>query len=180
MYLDIIDRFTSSVNAGDNPTLPENNGGVSIQTFYSPQCGKSNINNHSLVSVIEYLNIKVIIPGDNESSSWKELLQNEYFVTAISNADIFMASHHGRESGYYAELFEHFKPDLVIVSDGSATSTSVTNKYSQIAKGWKVFKRSDNSSEIRHCLTTRSDGTVTIKIGKNAGTDKCYQNVTID
>lgn len=179
-YLDINDRFNTPVKDHENPVLPENNGGVTLQFFSSPNCGKANINNHSLVCIVEYLNIKVIIPGDNETPSWKELLKNNDFLTAIKNADIFVASHHGRESGYYAELFDHFKPDLVIISDGAATKTSVTDKYTKIAKGWTVYKRSDGSSEKRYCLTTRTDGTVVIKIGNDDDTDKRFMNVTIN
>lgn len=178
-YIEINNRYNMPVSAGDNPTLPENNGNVSIKTFIPYECGHSNINNHSVVTVIEYLGIKVIIPGDNESPSWKELLEDSSFVDAIKDACIFVASHHGRESGYYSDLFDNFKPDLTIVSDGPEGETSVTSKYTNVAKGWTVYKRSDNTSSKRYCLTTRKDGTIVIKIGKNSDNGK-YMNVTVD
>lgn len=177
-YLEINTRYNTPVSDEERPLLAKNNGGVNMQTFIPKECGHSNINNHSVVTVIEYLGIKVIIPGDNESASWKELLENKSFVESIKNADIFVASHHGRESGYYNDLFENFKPDLVIISDGPEGETSVTGKYSQKANGWNVFKRSDNTSEKRYCLTTRNDGVIIIKIGQN-GQGK-YMNVTRD
>ncbi|KNZ68182.1 hypothetical protein Tfer_3284 [Thermincola ferriacetica] len=177
-YLEINDRFNLTIKDEDNPELPENNGGVKFHCFTPTNCGKSNINNHSIVTVIEYLGVKVIIPGDNESASWKELLENSSFVKAISNANILVASHHGRDSGYCEEIFEHFTPDLVIVSDDEETDTSVTDKYTKKANGWTVFKRSDRSSKKRYCLTTRNDGEILIKIGKDSN-GKVFMNVSI-
>lgn len=177
-YIEINNRYNTPVQSIENPTLPENNGGVKFSSFTSSVCPTSNINNHSIVTIIEYLGIKVIIPGDNGSTSWKELLSNNSFKNEISGTDIFVASHHGRESGYYSELFEYFTPHLVIVSDGAATDTSVTDKYSKVAKGWTVFRRSDKSSQIRKCVTTRKDGTIEINIYKS--TENNIMNVTID
>lgn len=119
-----------------------------------------------------------LIPGDNEAASWKELLEKPSFIKAINDTDIFVASHHGRESGYYSELFKYFNPKLVIVSDGPEVETSVTDKYSKIASGWNIYKRSENEKipHERKCLTTRKDGRLIIKVGKdNNGT---FMNVT--
>ena len=133
-----------------------------------------------MVVLIEYLGKKILIPGDNESASWKELLDRKDFVDAIRNTDIFIASHHGRESGYYSELFDYFTPKLVVISDGNAKETSVTNKYSNVASGWYVHSRRgyDNKPQLRKCLTTRKDGTIVVKVGKNK--ENPYINVTIE
>lgn len=161
-YLEINARYTYPVSDSENPILPENNGGAKFYTFIPTNCGTSNINNHSVVTIIEYLGVKVVIPGDNGPPSWKELLEKSDFITALKNADIFVASHHGRESGYCSKLFKHFKPDLVIVSDGRFCDTSAVDRYSKLAKGWKVHKRS-GGSEKRYCLTTRADGEILIR-----------------
>lgn len=179
-YLEIDKRYNTPVSDGEKPTSAENNGGVSIKTFIPTECGVSNINNHSVVTVIEYLGVKVLIPGDNESASWKELLNDQDFANTIKNTNIFIASHHGRESGYYSDLFKHFSPELAIISDGPYVETSATDRYSKIAKGWKVYKRSEgeNTPFDRKCLTTRKDGTIVIKVGKN--TDGTFMNVTTE
>lgn len=179
-YIEISERYSLPVSEDEDIKLPKNNGGVNIKTFIPNQCGHSNINNHSAVTIIEYLDLKVVIPGDNESASWKELLKDNSFVNAIKNTNVFIASHHGRESGYYSDLFDNFTPYLVIISDGPKGETSVTEKYEQKAKGWTVYKRSDNSSEKRYCLTTRKDGVIVIKIGKCHDDSNNYLNVTIN
>lgn len=146
--------------------LPENTGGVSIETFFPTSCSASNINNHSGVVVISYAESTVIIPGDNESASWKELLANKSFVASIKNADILVAPHHGRDSGYYDELFDHFSPYLTIISDGRFCDTSATDRYGAVTKGWKVHYRNGKSEE-RKCLTTRNDGYIVVDLGYN-------------
>lgn len=179
-YLDINQRYSVPVEDYENPGIAENNGGVTINTFVPSKCETSNINNHSIVVLIEYLGVKILVPGDNEAVSWKELLERKDFLDAIKNIDVFVASHHGRESGYYSELFKHFSPELVIVSDGTVQETSVTDKYSKNAKGWNVYKRSENEKYAykRQCVTTRNDGTIIVKVGLNQ--QKVYMNVTID
>lgn len=179
-YLEINRNYSSPVEDSENPKFGQNNGGVNIETFIPTKCGTSNINNHSVVTIIEYLGAKILIPGDNEAASWKELLEKPSFIKAIKDTDIFVASHHGRESGYYSELFNYFNPKLVIVSDGSEVETSVTNKYSKIASGWNIYKRSENEKipHERKCLTTRKDGTLIIKVGKD--NNRTFMNVTTD
>lgn len=177
-YFKINDRYDTPVSSEDSPKNPSNTGGASIQTFHPTECGSSNINNHSIVTVVEYLGVKFLIPGDNEPPSWKELLEDESFVEAIRGTDIFLASHHGRESGYHADLFDHFTPKLVIVSDGRFGDTSATDRYSDVAEGWTVHSRSGGSSK-RYCVTTRQDGVITVKVGTGTE-DKTYLEVTID
>lgn len=177
-YFEIDKRYSQPVSSDEDPRQPENNGGVRIQIFMSPECGTSEINNHSIVSVIQYKGVKILLPGDNESGSWKMLLEKPEFVRAIANTNIFIASHHGRESGYCAELFQHFKPQLTIISDGPVQETSVTEKYSQHTTGFPVYSRNEGAyaNQIRRkCLTTRKDGTIIITVD-----DGGYTEVTIE
>jgi beta-lactamase superfamily II metal-dependent hydrolase len=176
-YFDMSERYSYVLSDGENVSLPENNGGVIIKCFYSPDCGVSNINNHSLVIYIEYEGSAVMIPGDNEPASWNKLLEQPDFLEAIKKTDIFMASHHGRESGYSSDLFFE-KPSLCVVSDGRVQSTDATSRYSHHAEGWQIHHRNGKASEERFCLTTRSDGAVDIAIGK--GSNGRFLAVTVD
>ncbi|MFK5893114.1 MAG: MBL fold metallo-hydrolase [Pseudomonadota bacterium] len=174
-YSDKLDYYFDMSNnkfihpISDNELIgnPNISGGVKITRHYTSTCGTSNINNHSGVVVFEYHGVKVIIPGDNEPPSWKALLEQSAFVEATKNAHIFLASHHGRESGYYSELFKTIAPKLCIVSDGRKQNTDAVSRYSYHAEGWPVVNNSDGKSEVRKCLTTRTDGYVKIEIGKN-------------
>lgn len=165
-YFILSDSYSQSVNQGSSVFDPENNGGVKILTFSTPDCGKSNINNHSIVTIIEYCGSKVVIPGDNESSSWSKLLENSEFVKAISGMSVFVASHHGRESGFCSDVFKNNKPKISIVSDGRKVDTDATSRYSSVSTGWSVYDPNGNK-EIRKCLTTRNDGSIEVLIGSN-------------
>jgi len=106
-----------------------------------------------------------VIPGDNESPSWKELLWRPDFVAAIKGADVLLAAHHGRDAGFCPELFEVMgKPRLVMISDGRFGDTSATSRYSSQATGWTVYDAA-GLQDSRKCLTTRCDGHITVKLG---------------
>jgi len=175
-YFEIDEKYTKDVPESENPRLPANNGGVNIEVFTPTSCSTSNINNHSIVTVLSYAESKVILTGDNEPPSWKELLGKASFVNSKKGADILLAPHHGRDSGFYKELFDHFSPYLTVISDGRWCDTSATDRYDDVTKGWKVYYRS-GGEEKRYCLTTRNDGYVVVKLGYNPG-KKPYIHVT--
>ena len=164
-YREINNRFNASVNPTLNPEIPANNGGVTIERFHPTQCPTSNINNHSVVTIISYLGVKILSPGDNESSSWEELLNMPEFRQAIAGTNILVAAHHGRESGFYAGLFSYLTPFITIVSDGRAQDTNASSRYSAVSQGWNVKRRSTGEREKRYCLTTRTDGSIEVEVG---------------
>lgn len=176
-YLEIDKRYNEPVV--NSPLLAENNGGVDCKIFMPTECDHSNINNHSLVTIITHAGLRILLPGDNEPESWQELLSNSEFREAIRGTDIFLASHHGRDSGYHADLFSYFTPKLVVISDGRHCDNSATARYSQIASGWKVHSRS-GPDEVRKCVTTSSDGDIIIEIGINEASDRPFLSVTVD
>jgi len=166
-YFEIDNRYSSPVSPEADPTLPANNGGVKMQQFVTSSCSTSNINNHSIVTVLSYAGSKVVLSGDNEMPSWKELLEKEEFREAVKGADILLAPHHGRDSGFCPELFECFRPWLTIISDGQFCDTSATDRYGKISRGWTVHHK-DGQEEKRYCVTTRNDGVITVKLGYDA------------
>ncbi|MBZ0154908.1 MAG: MBL fold metallo-hydrolase [Alphaproteobacteria bacterium] len=180
-YFDMSDRYNSPVKDGELVGDPKVTGGVTIKQFASRNCGTSNINNHSGVVVFEYLGVRVVVPGDNEAASWKELLKKTDFVNMISDTYVFMASHHGRQSGYCLELFSALNdgaPRLCVISDAGVQDTDATQRYSCHAEGWAVDSRSTLKRENRNCVTTRTDGAIEIEVGSNlSGT---YLSVTTD
>jgi len=177
-YLEISKRYNSPVTPSNNPFLEGSNGGVQIQTFAPTSCSTSNLNNHSIVTVISYAQSKMIIPGDNEPPSWEELLKRTDFLAAIKGTDILLAPHHGRSSGFSSALFEYISPRLTIISDGPFGDTSATSRYAQQTQGWTVQKR-NGGQEIRKCVTMRNDGVIVVKFGENPHR-KPYIQVTID
>lgn len=172
-YCEINNRYSSPISSTspDSTTNPENWGGVEIQSFTPTSCNQNNFNNHSIISVFKYANMKIVIPGDNEKCSFDELLEYESFVSAISDADVLLAPHHGRESGFHADFVKLVNPRITVVSDGRFCDTSANPRYTAASRGWTVHK-SDGSSRKRKCLTTASDGEVVVHFGYDINNDR--------
>ena len=158
-YIDLERKYRTSFPLNESPFNPENNGGVKVQTFSQSSTAISNLNNRSVVSVVEYLGSKVLLTGDAEPAAFRVLMENRLFCDALNGVDILVVPHHGRESGYCAELFDYFTPQVCVVSDGEVQETDATSKYSAVASGVTVRNRNSGLIERgRKCLTTRSDG----------------------
>lgn len=134
----------------------------------------SNLNNWSILTVVEYLDWKFVIPGDNESASFKELFNIPGFVDAISDAEILLAPHHGRQNGFDNEFMEYVQPDVVIISDSQYHQTSVPEYYRKYADGYDCYNRNSGNYNVRKVLSTHNDGVILLKCGIDKN-DKCYR-----
>lgn len=172
-YLSYEAKFRSPISWDWSPFNPSNNGRVKVQTFSQSTTAVSNLNNRSIVSVVEYLGFKVLLPGDAEPAAFRVLMQDPSFCNALRGVNIMVVPHHGRESGYCAELFDYFAPQVCIVSDGEVQDTDATEKYSTRASGVNVLNRNSRQIECgRKCLTTRTDGAMRFSIYNDSATDK--------
>ena len=163
-YIATDKRYNQPSTVETDLSIPSNFGGVHFQLFTPVTPPRTNINNHSIVTVMTYQGVKFLMPGDNEPPSWNELLARPEFVTAIKGTHVLVAPHHGRESGYHAPLFKIINPLLTIISDGRFVDTSATSRYSTQSKGWKVSRRNGNPQLERKCVTTRNDGAIDIVV----------------
>ncbi|HEC91826.1 MAG TPA: MBL fold metallo-hydrolase [Candidatus Atribacteria bacterium] len=165
-YFEIDRRYDYPVSEDNDPSNPDNYGGLIIRGFGPRSCSTSNINNHSIVKVISYAGIRVVFTGDNESCSFNELLEDTEFRTSVRDADILLAPHHGRESGHHNDFVSLVNPRLTVISDGRFCDSSATSRYSEKSRGWRVHKRG-GGSEVRYCVTTRNDGVIVASFGIN-------------
>lgn len=164
-YFQFSEGYTTDITGTYRDTSNANNyGGVSFQFFSTPTLPKNNLNNHSIITVLQYLGGKIIIPGDNECASLNLLMEQEIFKNAIKDCDILIAPHHGRESACHAEFLKHANPSVSIISDGSVCDTSANSRYSAGSRGWTVYKRGTSIGSNRRLLTTNSDGEVYVTI----------------
>lgn len=82
-YFEINDRY-NLVIPDDSPDLtrnPLNWGGLVIKSYSPTNCPQNNINNHSIVMYFEFGGISAVVPGDNESISWEEIMAPDGFFT---------------------------------------------------------------------------------------------------
>lgn len=167
-YVEVCDRYSSSIELTDpnTPLRVNNYDGLDMQFFSTTVCSHDNFNNFSIITVFTLANCKVVVCGDNEKVSFDELMKQNSFKSAVANADVLVAPHHGRESGYHDEFVKLANPRITIISDTNYSEASASKKYTDASRGWKVWKR-DGSSETRDCLTTRNDGDIQVTFGES-------------
>jgi len=121
------------------------------------------INNRSIVTIITYnspegYRWKLLIAGDNEANGWEALLAKPDFRAEIAETDFFIASNHGLESGFSADLFKAMgKPIANIISTRSGADR-VDPRYRKNGQGVKF---PDGS---RTHFVTREDGNITVEM----------------
>lgn len=163
-YFEINERYTYPVSPENDTSNPDNYGGLMIKGFSPTKCSTSNINNRSIIEVISFAGKKIFFTGDNEECSFNELLESPDFRETIKNADILLATHHGRKNGFHSEFVNLVNPKLTVISDGRFCDTSATDRYSQKSRGMIVQKR-NGDKEKRYCVTTRNDGVIVVEFG---------------
>jgi beta-lactamase superfamily II metal-dependent hydrolase len=150
--IEMLGSYTSPV------TNPPDYGYLQYEIFFNHYPLFQDTNNLSQVLFLEYPGVSMIFPGDLEKAGWKSLLRNVSFRERLAKVNIFVASHHGRESGYLENIFEYCEPNIVIISDEAKQYETQEMDYGFHAKGvpW-------DSGGARFVLTTRNDGMISIK-----------------
>lgn len=141
--------------------------GVTCATFCNGFQTFSDTNNLSMATFIKYAGFKILFPGDLEKAGWKELLKNPAFVAELRLTDVLVASHHGRESGFCEEIFNYFRPQVVVISD-----TGIKYETQETVPDYREVVKSPDGIAVtckdelrwRHVLTTRRDGDVIFRV----------------
>ncbi len=152
--LEMIDSYTEEVsNAQLEPP------GVRVWTFYNDYPTFTDTNNLSLLTFLDVGSVSFVLPGDLKRTGWLALLANAQVCQLLEQVNVFVASHHGRESGYCREVFDHCRPSLVVMSDGPVEydTQRMASTYGQHATG-EWFNGGGDREEWRKVVTTRNDG----------------------
>ena len=133
------DNYNSPISWEVDPTNPEYNGGVQITRFSPDVVGdeKNDINNYSIIEVLEYGGFKIVLTGDNPSAKLQEMLKGSDFIRDVSRATILLAPHHGRDSDFCKEFVEVVNPTLTVFSDKPIvhdTQAHAAQKYYNVTR----------------------------------------------
>lgn len=163
---DDMERFLAMHAGFNGAAVPFDDamGGVKCTTFCNQFPQFADTNNLSMATFIEYAGVKMLFPGDLEKAGWKAMLQDPAFVAKLKLTDIFVASHHGRENGFCSEIFNHFTPQAVVISD-----KPIAHETQQMVPDYRAVVNSNgvpvtNLPNRRHVLTTRKDGDILFKV----------------
>ncbi len=158
--LDMMEGYTVL----ETPPLPPQYQNLEYDTYCNFYPVFDDTNNLSLVLFLHTPGLSIVFPGDLEKAGWKALLAQVAFQAQLARVNVFVASHHGRESGYEPEVFTLCKPDIVIISDEAKQFDTQETNYAQHARGIRW-----NQTEVRKVLTTRRDGLLTITAPGGSG-----------
>lgn len=155
------ERYVSACSTFNLPVdepFSQHMGGITATMFWNPYPVFTDTNNLSLVIFIKYANFKILFPGDLEKAGWQALLQRADFRSELVGTDVLVASHHGRESGYCADIFNYFTPSAVVISDKPIEheTQKIVPDYRKVVRDQGV--RVSTTMKDRHVLTTRRDG----------------------
>ena len=155
--LEMMRTYTSPVK--EYPEFP----GVTYKTFYNVYKSEfDDTNNISLVTFLYCNDCCFLIPGDVETTGWRTLLQKHGFKKELEKVNYFIASHHGRESGYCREVFNYCQPMAFIFSDSEVkcATQEMADIYRAHASGTQF------NDKTRYVLSTRKDGSILFEIQK--------------
>jgi hypothetical protein len=140
-------------------------GSMRVWGYYNPYMPgvMDATNDLSLLLFIQYGAFKIAFSGDLENSGWRQMLCNPRICRDLAGTSVFVASHHGRKSGQCADIFNWFRPQIIVFSDDD-------KKYeSQETDGWYAERCTgailiENPTQRRYFMTTRNDGSMQIDV----------------
>jgi beta-lactamase superfamily II metal-dependent hydrolase len=162
-FLNIHQTYIGNVTDPFNTSM----GGITATCFWNTYPRFQDTNNLSLTVFIQYGNFKILFPGDLEKIGWEGLLEQPNFVRMLPDTDVLVASHHGRESGFCSDIFNHFTPSAVVISDKPIQHETqrMVPDYRAVVRDKGV--RIATTMKDRHVLTTRRDGSITFFVDQN-------------
>ena len=151
----MIDSFTGGVT----PEQLEP-AGLKVWVFHNNYPTFTDTNNLSLLTFLDVGAVSFVLGGDLERAGWLALLRNPHVRGLLKRADVFVASHHGRESGYCPEVFGYRKPPLIVMSDGPIQHDTqrTASIYARHALG--ALFTTPSGQETRKVVITRKDGNI--------------------
>ena len=149
-----------------HPNTPVDYAGVELTTFCNSYPEFTDTNNLSVVSFLQYGGSSICVTGDLEREGWESLLLRSDFREHLHSVNIFIASHHGRISGYCEKVFDYCNPAIILISDKEMVYESQTCDYAKHASG---ITWNGSTTEKRYVLTTRCDGHMLITKEANSG-----------
>jgi beta-lactamase superfamily II metal-dependent hydrolase len=135
---------------------------MKLRQFYLPIGSVREINDLSLLSFITEDGFTVCLPGDLDARGWRLHLQNKAVQYLLRETNLFIASHHGRPSGYCKEVFEFLHPKLIAISDKEQIKGRAVVQRAPYAEHAVGVKLADG--RFRRVLPTKTEGRIRIVV----------------
>jgi competence protein ComEC len=120
--------------------------------FLDSEKEEVNINNASIVILVEYGKSRIILSGDAQFANWAHIRVNHM---DLLKAQALKISHHGSKHGTFLEMLEVISPKYAIISAGTRDLSKFPHKSTKDA----LYEIMDPS----HVFITRDIGDVVIE-----------------
>lgn len=118
----------TSVRAGQTATIGQTKLHIlGPKTPHLEGTSEDENNNSIILKIVDGMS-SIVLTGDTQEEQWEAT-----DLSAFRDTSAFLASHHGRESGFSERAIRIMQPQLVIISDGECCETDVTHKYENVA-----------------------------------------------
>jgi beta-lactamase superfamily II metal-dependent hydrolase len=168
---DALDRaYSSTADPTDRFDDPANWGGVQIRTFHNsaPQHAFANLNDYSLVTILDLGALKLLFPGDLEAPGWGALMARDDFraacISSTPQVRVLIAPHHGHTAGVYKPFLDLYQPAVTIISAVHGDQHTDVEPYRAVSTGWTAYD--SDAREWRQCkvLTTKMNDYVLVRL----------------
>lgn len=85
-------------------------------------------NNNGIILKVSVDSMGFVLTGDTQEEQW-----NTIGLDLLGKTKTFLASHHGRESGFSEKALKAMQPEIIIISDGEPNENDATEKYQDFA-----------------------------------------------
>lgn len=112
------DYFNAAINETNAIFIPDEDmnfdlgRGANFKVIETGDDNK-NVNNNSVITLIDYMDVEVLLTGDMESSVEKKNLNK------FTDVEILKAGHHGSKTASCQEFLDIVKPETIIISCGA-------------------------------------------------------------
>ena len=110
-YLTAVSSEPNCDYMADEDMTIDMGGGATLKIIEALD-GQSNINDDSVIALLDYNNFEALFPGDSESAAEAACLSKLYDI------DVLKAGHHGSRTASTINFLNILKPDTVIISAG--------------------------------------------------------------
>ena len=74
-----------------------------------------NINNASVVAMLDFKDFEIVLPGDAEVEEWESILDSDFGTDKI---EVLKTAHHGSSNGTTEKILEKIRPEVGLISSG--------------------------------------------------------------
>ena len=117
-----------AIGAGDRFTIGDSTVNVLGPKQPFLEATVDDVNNNGIILSVVTGNSHVLIAGDTQEEQWSTI-----DLRSFSGVSVFLASHHGRESGFSERILRAARPQRIVISDGEPAETDATDKYRRYA-----------------------------------------------